>query len=290
MRSFLLAVAVVALSGCISTGTRVGLPEPLAPAEAAFDGPPVDALGCVEGGAHSVYNAQYFGQKFKPVPDPWVAADVSGDVGRAMLDTQGVPVTGPVVGIYHPYIRCDTWSWLGVPQPGPLEMGFVAIRVEPPPFDDGTIEAQYLLDVLSTNSEELRAMLAAAGFHATKGTGLFNDGVVLHTVFDDEEHGVYDTYATMEALGPKREGPVRLWMTLPREDELYHPVAVDFVDSGGSHFAAQGEAAFTHTRTNDHPPLGGFFGWTSAVAYKDFDRSVALGPHPAVGLEEGWRH
>ena len=86
-------------------------------------------------------------------------ARLSEDVGKPPLDSLGFPVTGPITGIYHATVVCDSWSLGGVAQEGPFQYGFVTVRVEPPPFDPGGADRHYLIDVFSVGSEDLHHQL-----------------------------------------------------------------------------------------------------------------------------------
>lgn len=281
--------ALAMLAGCLASSPAADL-APASVPDAAAPSALAVASDCQEGGGHSNY---WRDDLQSLLPEPWVAADVADDLGRPVISSNGIPVTGEQAGIYHTTVVCEAWSFDGVAVDGPLVWGFVGIRVEPPPFDDGSATAHYLLDVLSFEPADLLARVAGAGVHASEGTGslAWRDGDVLHTILDDVDHGHYEAVLPVKEKGAKVDGVTRLWM-LHGEDGAYRPASLDLVDAGGgAHWVvATPAAAFAHTDTQDHAPLPAGTGNVAALAYTGFDRTLRLGPAPDVVLAENWAH
>lgn len=280
--------ASVLLAGCVSSvQDPVGV---LSDGAAPLDLEPgleIQARDCVEGGAHSTYNMDWLEGY---LPEPWVLADVTEDVGPQVVTSYGYPAMGPLAGIYHASVVCKSWTRDGEEHEN-LVFGYVAIRVEAPPFDDSGIDRHYLLDVFSVGDEGIHHSLHDAGFHATVTASAAFEAVgpLIHTVLDDEGHGVYETYFKPKEMGPVPEAS-RLWMLHKADDGTYHPMAIDLENSGGKHIAGDGQAVFSHLRTGDHAPLPGAAGNVAALGYTGFDRVIRLGPVPEIALAEGFEH
>lgn len=311
----LLAIAL-AVAGCISSPAS---PQPVAsdgPAPAwstAAAFPRVELAECTEGGGHSNYNLADL-EAAGIMPEPWVLADVSDDIGPVTITNTvpPTPATGPQSGIYHAAFRCESWTLDGAAQDGALQGGYVGIRIEAPPFDAGPMAARhYLVVTFATDSEAVNQALADAGLGPGQSqvtVGMM--GPLFHSVFDEVDHGVYEAHFQPVEAGPKEDGIVRIWLqhgaghhgdfSVQNHDSGIHPRALDLLDAGGSHFHAQdATAAFSHTRTSDHDqdlglgvpvPLPGVAGQTAGLGYAGFTRVLLPGPQPAVSLSEPWVH
>lgn len=246
----------------------------------------LEARGCLEGGGHSVHrNVPGY------LPEPWVPADVIDDVGEQVVHSElGGVVLGPTMGNYHATVVCESWTLNG--EERDLVLGFVGMKVEPPPFDDGTPTKHYLVTVVATSDPDLQALLHAAGFHATltSGEATWMPGATLHTLLDTADHGVYESAFATKPHKPMDAGPFRLWWQMENPDGTFSPIALDLRNSGGEHLVAEAQGWFHHLRTEDHAPLPGAGGWTAGLAYRDFDRVLTLGPRPDVKLQEAYVH
>ena len=298
-----LVLGALALAGCINAAPS---PGPLH--EASIVPPPSDhalrlaTSDCNEAGGQSTYNLAGFSDV---LPKPWRPADVRDDVGNPVVLSTEVNTGGGLAGIYHATFLCKTYDLDG--QAGSdLMMGFVGVRVEPPPFDPGGADKQYLVSVFTAGNEDVHHALMDMGFELHTGKGIIEPlGAFLHQQLDDEMHGVYDTRFVPKDVGPAKGGVTRLWLIVGSEHHdhaaaaapgngggsFYHPIAIDMANTGGEHLVAeQGEAAFTHLRTDDHGVVPGAAGNVAAQAWMGFDRVLTMGPMPDVMLEQTWEH
>lgn len=252
------------------------------------------AKGCVEGGGHSVHPKlpDY-------LPDPWEPQDVMDDTGKPPLTTefyshpdQAIPQDGNTMGNWHVTMLCASSSLDGRDLPGHV-FGYVGMRVQPPPFDNGTpVDRHYLITVIATNDKEFRELLHHRGFHATDATGHvgLQDTGLFHNILETADHGTYEAYFRPEPAGGM-PATYRLWFQKDNGDGTFSPVALDVHNTGGSRLrAADFYGTFTHTGTDDHAPLPGAYGESPAVAYTGFDRVVTPGPTPDVRLPEAYVH
>jgi hypothetical protein len=293
--ALLVILLAMALAGCAA-------PQPAAPASS---GPPAapqgaDALPafelhgtrCLMGGGHSVHE-----RSIAPllIPEPWEAADILDDVGPQLVYPEepwaGVPSKGHTWGNWHVTVRCEGWTSRGDAIQD-LVFGFVATRVEAPPFDDGTASRHYIVTVLATSDRAMRETLHAAGFHATmtKGYAAWDLPDVFHSLLDTEDHGVYESVFRTAAAGAMDQGVTRLWWQHEADDGSFRPVALDLRPGGGEHLRAEPNGYFSHLRTHDHDPLPGAAGNTAGLTYTGLDLTVTLGPRPDVRLEKAYVH
>jgi len=296
-RSYGLLLAAALLAGCTAPAS-LG-PTSSGPMDDAQDGAlPLPALdlagqGCREAGGHSVHP-----KGFNPLPKPWMPADIIEDVGPQLWwsempdpDHPEAPREGNTIGNYHATVICDTWTFHGE-DIGPMVLGFVAMRIEAPPFADDTPVRQYLITVLAASDDRVVEAFHAAGFHAVPTTGLVDeaDGVV-HTLLDTDGHGVYESYFLPKPMGPMPDGVMRLWWQHENANGTFSPIALDMASGpGGAHVAAEGNGYFSHLQTHDHDPLPGAAGHIAALMYTGFDRTFGWGPRPDVVLEEAYVH
>ncbi|MGQ0536449.1 MAG: hypothetical protein ACT4PT_10285 [Methanobacteriota archaeon] len=297
---FVVTAAVLLLSGCLGADSDDG-----PAATQSLDSQPAPALGqrptafelggtgCTEAGGHSVH-PEIEGY----LPPPWDPADILEDTGETLLyselpydPTKPVPEKGHTMGNYHATVVCEGWTVAGEARDD-LVFGFVGMRVEAPPFDDGVATRHYLVTVVASGDENVLAWLHAAGIHATKTTGVAEPAVggMLHTLLDTEDHGVYESFFVPTEVGEMDAGPYRLWWQKANDDGTFSPVAIDLWNTGGTKIRSDGEGWFSHTRTEDHAPIPGAWGHTRALGYVGFDRVVKFGPAPDVRLPEAYIH
>lgn len=284
--SVLLTLCALILAGCAAPAADTIAPDAALAEEARGPSLGLSASGCLEGGGHSVHR-----KMDGYLPAPWEPADVLDDVGPQIVHSElGGIVTGPTMGNYHATVTCDSWTLDG--EARPMVFGFVGMKVEAPPFDDGAATKHYLVTVIGTSDPDLQERLHAAGFHATltSGEATWTTSSTLYTVLDTADHGIYESLFATKEYGAMDEGPVRLWWQKENADGTFSPIALDLRNTGGTHLVAEGQGWFHHLRTEDHAPLPGAGGWTAGLAYEGFDRTFELGPRPDVKLQEAYIH
>ncbi len=340
----ILAGVAMVLSGCISGGADDAAPNEAddgmtkaKDTDSALPGFQVDMKDCREGGGVSVYNSQK--DASGPAP-PLTRADISDLVGNPVIGTYFQPITSDyTTGIWHISVDCaehsvkmpssSSGSMGGhghetAPQDGeaaesadhhgPLEWGWVGVRINPPEWDDSGIEHQfYIPDLSFMNKQIVDVLREELLIHAS----LMLDGKIdwvgpaaVHQVMDDEDHGVFQTHATMKEYKDFEVERMRFWLYVdmsgnynyghdhlegedPDAGHGYMPVAIDLVNNveGATHYTAvDGLAFLSHTRTNHHGEAGGAAGNTGAVLFEGFDRTLTIGPMPDVHLEDTWLH
>ena len=305
MRVLLLLLAL--LAGCATPGATEAGPEEGAPDAAAAGLAPLGLAGtsCVEGGGHSVHPAS-----LNPLPEPWLPADVLGDVGPQVVYSEmpdpfyPVPTEGQTMGNYHATMWCEGWTLDGAPRDD-LFIGFVGMKVEPPPFDSGpTATHHYLVTVVATNDDEVLARLQAAGIEAMKATASREPLAqgALRIQMMTEKNGDYDSLFKPRPFGEMTATRVRLWWQQGYDGhgggegahdahgEGYRPLALDLVATGGEHFVAEGQGYFAHSGNEHHAPLPGAYGQAAALYYEGFDRTLEWGPRPDVRLTTAYVH
>lgn len=313
-------LAALALAGCVTPPVE----DPAGAAAPASALPPatgIEAKGCVQAGGHSTYDKAEF-DSIGILPEPWVSADVTEDLGGTpTLSSSGFVwphLGGPIVGNYHVSVVCESYSIDGEDL-GPFSFGFVTIRVEPPPFDTGGADRHYLITMLSSPQQDAVDLLLGAGVHATLATRVAVEpaGPLTHTVFDDPGHGLYESYLRFEETGEVPARVTRLWLLVGDGDHgegdgaqpgrpaeghdggRYRPVAIDLVDTAATHWTTPQPGTFSHTRTADHaqaelPLLGPqpdrADGHIPGVGFGGFDRTILPGPQPDVVLDAMYAH
>ena len=310
--------ASLLLAGCLSAA--VDDPAEAIDAAAAAVDPAfgVGLKGCREGGGVSLYNMQ----DGDPGPvEPFRMADAQDEVGHPLVGSYGMPIPpgGATWGIWHVSVVCDSYSYRGEER-GALEWGWVGVKIHPPAWDDSGIERQFFVADLSFMDEDILGELRSASVHASATWAAKVEWVapdVLHTVLDDEEHGVFETHAKMKPYRAYEPGPTRFWMLVAEgghehggegpadpssssqaadrdgagEKTTYRAVSFDLATSGGEeHLVADVTGLLSHTRTEAHGPVPGAAGNLAAVLYTGFDRTIALGPSPDLVLNETWTH
>lgn len=309
MRLVLLAAVGLLLAGCAAPapphapGAAADTPGGAGPAPAPLG---LAGTSCIEGGGHSVHPVS-----LNPLPEPWLPADILGDVGPQLVYSEvpdpfyPVPTEGQTMGNYHATMWCEAWSLDGVAT-DPLFLGFVGMRVEPPAFDDGPEASHhYLVTVIATDDDEVLARLRAAGIGAMEATATREDlpDGSIRIQMTTELNGAYDSLFARKQMGEMQAERVRLWWQEgyaghgggegPHEahQDGYRPLALDLVTlRAGTHFAAEGQGYFAHTENDHHEPLPGAYGHTAALLYQDFDRAIEWGPRPDLRLDEAYVH
>lgn len=298
------------LAGCVSPGPAAV--EDLASSSVAEAAPSFDLAvsGCREGGGVSLYNME----EGDPGPvEPFQLANVQDDVGNPMIASYGTPIPpgGDTWGIWHVSVVCDAYTYDGV-ESGPLEWGWVGVKILPPPWDDSGIERQFFVADLSFKDEALVSDLRALSVHASNTFGVkveWLPGDVLHTVLDDEDHGVFETHARMKDYRALDARVTRFWMLVAdgaghshadaarsadagaAEADAWRAVSFDVVDGAGDrHWVVDGTGVLSHTRTDAHGAVPGAAGNLAGVLYSGFDRSVTLGPSPDLVFTKTWTH
>lgn len=315
------AVIAAALAGCLGVDNDVGFSGAVADDEAPF-ALDISMTGCREGGGVSLYNMADLPVRFPDtppgVPDfngrgnqgptkDFTLADVQPDVGYPVVASYGAPIPpgGETTGIWHISVNCDSYSYEGEER-GPLEWGWVAMKIERPEWDADGPERQYFVADLSFGDADVVADLrAATNVHASEtwnGKIEWLAPMVMHTVLDDEEHGVFETHAKMKDYRAFEAEPIRFWMMVAEgheshgeardpEGTTYRAISFDLWNKGGErHFVAEGTAFLSHTRTQAHGAVPGAAGNLAGLLYTGFDRHITMGPSPDLEFEETWKH
>lgn len=305
MRALTLAVAAsLALVGCIGANVEPPATDLAVPAASATPAFGVTMGGCREGGGVSLYNME----DGAPGPvDPFTRADVQDDVGHPMIASYGEPIPpgGATTGIWHISGVCDSYAYNGEER-GALEWGWVGVRIYPPPWDTSGIERQFFIADLSFMDEEIvQALRDATDIHASVTWGSKVEWLapnVLHTVLDDEEHGVFETHAKMKAYRAYEPEPIRFWMLAAEgghehgadggaAEATWRAVSFDLATTGGEeHLVADVTGVLSHTRTDAHGAVPGAAGNLAAVLYTGFERTITIGPSPDLVFMETWTH
>lgn len=252
-----------------------------------------EGLNCIEGGGHSVHP-----KLPNYLPKPWLPADVMDDTGRPPVltepyahPTQVTPQTNNTMGNWHVGVACQTTTSQGRELVNHI-FGYVGMRVEAPPFDEGQpADRHYLVTVIASNDAQVREMLHHHGIHATDTTG--HTGIqtngLFHSLLTTGDHGTYESYFQPVAAGSMPES-FRLWFQKENADGTFAPVSLDVQNEGGQRLRANPYGTFTHMDTTDHWPLPGAGGESPAVAYTGFSRTIKFGPAPNVTLEKAYIH
>lgn len=305
-----MGLLLVAAAGCVAPVGDV------APAAAGADAADVPAFaltlgGCSEGGGVSLYNMK----EGDPGPvEPFELADIQDEVGHPSIASYGEPIPpgGDTWGIWHVSLVCDAYTYDGAAA-GPLEWGWVGVKILPPPWDDSGIERQFFVADLSFKDEAVLDDLQALDVHASRTFAAKVEWLApmtLHTVLDDEDHGVFETHAKMKDYRALEPRTTRFWMLVaegghshatglsrgaggdgPDEAAAYRAVSFDVVDSAGDrHHVVDGTGLLSHTRTDAHGAVPGAAGNLAGVLYTGVDRTVALGPSPDLVFDKTWTH
>lgn len=263
--------------------------------------------GCDEAGGVSLYNMQE--GSTGPV-EPFQQTNIQDDVGNPIIASYGQPIPpgGATTGIWHISTICKSYTFNGRTGEN-LRWGWVAVRILPPPWDDSGIKRQYFVADLSFGDPEIvKTLQNEGGVHASRlleGKIEWVAPMVLHTILDDEDHGVFDTWAKMRDYRPMEPGPVRFWMLIAasgghmHHDEgasmgmVYRPISFDLVNAGDDarHLVVDGTGWLSHTRTDAHGQVPGAAGNLGGLLWTGFDRTLQAGPSPeGLMLAKTWRH
>jgi hypothetical protein len=315
----IMGVAIVALlAGCISSPSSSVSSVGTAATHAGAAPFAVEMKRCHEGGGVSLYNMQD-GQS-GPTKD-FKVADVQDDVGDPVVGSYGVPIPpgGKTTGIWHVSVVCDSYALNGVEQSGPLDWGWVGMKIQPPAWDHSGIQRQFFVADLSLKDKGLvQDLRDERGIHASLSQDVKVEWIapqVFHQLLDDQDHGVFESRAAMKDYRAFKPGTTRFWMLIPigmkgmdmGHDESgemedapgtqYRAVAFDLVDSGsGTQMVAQATGLLTHTRTNEHAIVAGqpngAAGNLAEVLYDGFDRALTLSASSPDGMvfNETWKH
>lgn len=269
---------------------------------------------CVEGGGVSLYNMQE-GQN-GPVT-PFKRTSISEDTGRPMVASYGQPIPpgGATTGIWHTSVICQSYAYNGEPGDGPLEWGWVGVRIQPPEWDTSGITRQYFIADLSLSDPNVvKALQGNMGLHASRNLNTRVDWLdpaetVLYTVLDDEDHGVFETWGKMKDWGDMPLGKWRFWMLVsldgvhahgadalgesPGAGTRFKAISFDIENTGegATHKVVDGTAMLSHTRTDAHGtgPVGAQ-GNVGGLIFEDFDRRITIGPSPDLEFNRTWLH
>lgn len=302
-----LAVLVaLLLAGCISGAVDDPLPSALPAGEPIDPAFGLSMTGCREAGGVSLYNMN----DGDPGPvKPFRLADVQDDVGDPRIGSYGAPIPpgGATWGIWHISVVCDSYSYKGEER-GALEWGWVGVKIHPPEWDDSGIERQFFIADLSFPDDDVLTALRDEHVHASATWASKVEWLApgfLHTLLDDEEHGVFETHAKMKPYRAYEPEPIRFWMLVAAEGDHghamadgagggeggYRAISFDLATTGGEeHMVADVTGVLSHTRTDAHGAVPGAAGNLAAVLYTGFDRTIAIGPSPERTFSETWTH
>jgi len=297
-------VLLFALAGCVD-GNLANVAEDGMDHEMALpmSGLDLQLQGCREGGGVSLYNMQE-GETGPVVP--FRKTSISDDTGNPSVASYGQPIPpgGATWGIWHISFVCEEHIVNGVAK-GPLSGGWVGVRILPPAWDASGIQRQYFVADLSFSDWDLVEAFNAEGVHASRLLDSRIDWVapdVVHTIFDDEEHGLFETHARMKDYKAMETGPMRFWMLITMDGSHVHdvsgkgtfrPISFDLTNSGDGarHMVVDGTGWLSHTRTDEHGEVPGAAGNVGGLLWTGFDRSLVAGPGPHdVVLNQTWVH
>jgi hypothetical protein len=284
-----LVVLVALVAGCTAPSVSPS-PEADAPpgtlASALFE-----SDSCEEGGGYVVWNPDGLNdERAGYLAPPFEFADVSEDLGHPPVTAFGEVSRTPLAGAYHAVVSCPTWTFQGEPRTD-LLMAFVTMRVLPPPFDPAPVERQYIAGVLAVNDADLDVAFRAAGIHMENllSASLSFEHGLLRSTMQFDHHGDIISVVPVETESERIAETIHLWFLSPLEDGGARPVALDFVDVGGTRLNAHSPGHFDHRAASPAPPAPGvvplheFSSW--ALGYRDVARTVRPGPVVDVVLD-----
>ncbi|MBI2078572.1 MAG: hypothetical protein HYT80_09445 [Euryarchaeota archaeon] len=282
----------------------------------------VEFKNCREGGGVSLYNLDD-GTNRPPVGAPAVLLNptrvqgptrdfnrtsISDDTGDPKLGSYFTPIRGSkgTTGIWHTALTCAGHSLNGKDL-GPYEGGWVGVRVEKPRWDTSDVARHYFVADLSFNQKEIKDLIHhATGLHASLNLDAKVDvmnGDVMHTILDDEDHGVFETHGRLKDWKPKDSlETMRFWMLINPEGHGHAgeegsnppckciPISFDVKSVGGTYRVIDGTGYLSHSRTDAHGNQPVAHGNVGGMAYLGFDRTMELGPMPDLILEQTWLH
>ncbi len=257
----------------------------------AHAAPPLAAwTDCTTSAAIAWYPMEFF-REFGPQP-PFEIANIRPDIGDAILASgarnSGIDPTSPAAGHWHVTIRCED-----------VLAGFVGVRIEPPPWDNSGITAQFLATSLTLPNGPLLQMVAGHAQPTMLAEGrLTFDGTYLHALHHDSVHGRYETYGLVEHRQNEPPKTIRLWMMVdaynPTSGQLqYSPAAIDLMypSTSQTYLSHDTTGQFTHTHTAMHAPLPGLSDLVVLSVTEVKDIQLQLGPTaPHVRLDQRYEH
>lgn len=293
--------------GCLGAAVPPEADDALATqsADVSLAGFGLELKGCIEGGGVSTYPTD--DGATGPV-EPFKLADTRDDIGGDVtIGSSGVIPPGSATwGIWHISLECDSYTYQGEER-GAIEWGWVGVKIHPPEWDTSGIERQFFVADLSFPDEDILKELQGKAVHASTTWGAKIEWLapgVMHTVLDDEEHGVFETHSKMKDYRALETQPIRFWMLVATDGShehgggsdasaatTYKAISFDLVDNGGEkHLVSDTTGFLTHTRTDAHGAVPGAGGTLQAVLYTGFDRTIAFGPSPDLVFEKTWTH
>jgi hypothetical protein len=320
MARTLVGILVVAFSlataGCLQNGAPSRADEPGAAGQDSHDHEArvplanleLDFFGCAEGGGVSLYPTQEGSSG--PV-EPFQVANIQDDVGNPLIGSYGLPLLPgqASMGIWHISFQCERHTIDGVDH-GPVQGGWVGMRILPPPWDESGIKRQYFVTDFSFSNWDLTSRFKADGVHASRTLDSaihWLPASFIHQVFNDEEHGIFETHAKVRPYRDMETGPMRFWLLISLEADghshdatgHYRPISFDLANAAPEkakpqHLVVDGTGWLSHTRTHNHDigPVGvpGAAGNVGGLVWTGFDRTVRAGPAPDLVLEKTWIH
>lgn len=329
---FASVVALTFLSGCLGGGTKTEAGHSHEEGAAAhshgdmdhgahmdlslLDGFKIEYKGCSEAGGVSLYNLQDGstpppGQSWSRVQGPtkdFNRTSIQDDTGNPAVASYWRPIMSKkgTTGIWHTSLVCKSHVFNGKHM-GAYEGGWVGVRVEPPAWDTSGIKRQYFVADLSFNQGDIVSLIhEATGLHASRNLDSkvdFPAPNVLHTLLDDEDHGVFQTDGKMKDWTPKDSmDKMRFWMlinpgghghagsegTQPKCECI--PIAFDLDSTSGKYLVFDGTGYLSHSRTDAHGNEPVAHGNVGGMAFLGFDRTMTVGTIPDVVLTETWLH
>ncbi len=292
MRGLLVAVLIV-MAGCATQA-----PEPVPDAQPYDVAPPpepwaLDLDNCVGVAGVSVYPRDQYSASAAAPPEPFVPADIRGDIGSARVASANgagwLTAPGEVAGHWHFAFDCAQFGW-----------GFVGIAIEAPAFDEAPVERNFLLAVWSFPDAVAKSMHHVGHATTALDVSVELDGTTMQMLLRDTDHGRYEGIAPRGGyIGATEAETIRFWMLMPTEghpnhhDQVgpYEPVAFDLHANGFSReVPLDSVGLFAHTETDHHAPLPGLGGNDVAVAWHGLEGRIMEGPRPDVRLDETWVH
>lgn len=267
-------------AGCLSSPSEPPASDAAAaPAAQAFL---FEADTCDEGGGYVTWNMKEPNQ----IPPPFAGENVRDDLGDPPFNgggTQGPVADENITGAYHATIWCPTYRIQGEERQN-LLIAIVGGRVLPPPFDPAPVARNYQLSTIGINDPDLHALFEARGLPVDPllGATLSFDNDVLVQTMSYAIHGDIISAVPVKAYREKPDETIRIWMMAKQADDTMVPVALDFVDVGGSHLIASQVGHFDHRTPPLAPgmptgvPLHEFPSW--ALAYRGVARTAQWGP------------
>jgi hypothetical protein len=272
----------------------------------------VEFKDCKEAGGVSLYDMPPEGQTGPVKGGPFRLYSISDDTGNPKIGTYGQPLTkGGSNGIWHIALACTQHSLDGKDL-GPYEGGWVAQRIYAPPWDNSGIVRQYFVADLSFNAGPLVNLIKeSTGLHASRNLDAKIDFVApttLHTILDDEDHGVFETHGKTKMWEPKDSlNKIRFWMLINPAGHGHGtegseaceciPISFDLENTAGSYQVFDGTGWLSHSRTDAHSAPGpvpvqepAATGNVGGMAYTGFDRVMTLGPMPGIIVDKTWLH